>query len=248
MATLNVDNGDSAAICYELVKNTFCTQREGTDVYHARVEAPTKSLREVAEVMVREGLEFSSAQVVSMLESFASVVSRLLQEGNAVNVGSLVHFRPSIRGKFYDPEATFNKTDHQIVITATIGSALRNAAANASVTRATAVRLPEIELVYNGTTGEQDTCVSQGVLLAMGSRFIWNTNASDEGFFAAAGENVLPCSIIKVDDAKETVSMTLPFALEVDEAVELSFRTRNTTNGTLAIVTYGKKIVTVAGA
>lgn len=71
MATLNVENGDSAAIRYDVVKNALLEKSKGEVSYFARVHANTKSLREVAETMVREGSKYSAYEVYCILESFA---------------------------------------------------------------------------------------------------------------------------------------------------------------------------------
>ncbi len=179
MAQLNVDNGAQAAIKYDVVKQAAISKVKGHDVWCARVSAPTKSLREVADTMVREGSKYDSAEVVSILEKFATVTARLLQEGNAINVGSLVYLRPSIRGTFPTQDAGFSKASNKVVITATIGSVLRNVAATAPVQRLSAIALPEIATVYNGLTGTHNTVGSQGPLVIMGKRFIWDETKSE---------------------------------------------------------------------
>lgn len=158
---LNIDNGDSSAIRYNLAKNAILEKSKGELSYYARVVANTKSLREVAETMVREGLKYSAYEVYCVLEFFTDVVTRLLKEGCAVNVGSLVRFRPRIQGKFASETDSFKRGVHRILVGASVGSALRNVAAAAPVSRVSAaVALPELLAVYNGATGHQDMVMS----------------------------------------------------------------------------------------
>lgn len=243
MTTLNPNNGDISAISYDVVKHEPLSRKENKEIFCARVFTPVKSLREVAETMEREGSKYRAVEIFSILEMFAEVVTRLLQEGYAVNVGSLVRFRPSIRGKFETQDEVFNRSRHRIVVTAAIGSALRDVAANAAVVRTLSIPLPELSMVYNGQNGEPETCVSDGLLIAMGKGFIWDDTAEDEGFFLNyAGQN-LPCQIVSMDDKRETVFMIVPHTLNEGDEVELSFRTRHTASGNLAIVVYDRKIV-----
>jgi hypothetical protein len=238
MATLNVDNGSSAAIRYEVVKNFAQSKAKGVNIYNARVQAPTKSLREVADTMVREGCKYEPGEVVAILEKFANVTTRLLQEGNAINVGSLVRFRPSICGTFKSLDTGFSKADHRIIVKASVGTALRNVAATAPVERVTSLGLPELQKVYNAVTGKMNTMCSEGDIIVMGKRFIWNEEAEDEGFFTEVEGNVMKCEVFNLDKDNASAFMhTKQFMMEGDEA-QLIFRTRNTSTGELAVFKY----------
>ncbi len=238
MAMLNADNGTSAAIRYDVVKNYAQSKAKGTNIFNARVQAPTKSLREVADTMVREGCKYDSAEVVAILEKFASVTTRLLQEGNAINVGSLVRFRPSIRGKFNTPETAFSKADHRIVVNASIGSALRDVAATAQVMRVSNIGLPEIATVYNGLTGTHNTVGSQGPLVIMGKRFIWDEEAEDEGFFTEVDGLREKCELTSLNEEGTTAFINIPQEMMEGIEARLYFFTRNTASGELAMIRY----------
>lgn len=246
MALVKAENGSSSAIRYKVLKHPAATKAANREVYCAYVRAPTKSLREVAETMAREGGKYHAREILAILESFAEVVARLLCEGNAVNVGSLVRFCPAIRGTFASRAHTFCKSLHRIVINATIGSALRNVAAHAAVYRVNALRAPIIGRVFNLTTGERDVCLSEGNLLLVGERLIWNDAASDEGFFVTVGAETLRCEVVSVDATYETAVLRLPCALTVGEGITLAFTTRNTPDGARLTVLYGTEIVCVS--
>ena len=239
MATLNVENGDSAAIRYDVVKNALLEKSKGEVSYFARVHANTKSLREVAETMVREGSKYSAYEVYCILESFATVVTRLLQEGNAVNVGSLVRFRPSIQGKFEGEGDSFQRGTHRILVRACIGSALRNIASTASAMRVTpALPMPELLAVFNGATGNEDMVSNEATFAVRGKALVYDKDAADEGFFLNLDGQDLRCPVVTIDEAACNVMLMVPHQVAPGNELELTFRTRHTSNGSLAIVGY----------
>ena len=244
MQMVNADNGDGVGIRYEVVKNHARLKLEAKEVYNAHVVANVKSLREVADAMVREGCKYESAEVLSILEKFATVTARLLQEGCAVNVGSLVRFRPSIQGKFNAENEAFQRGTHRILVRASIGSSLRNVASTASVMRMTpALPLPELLEVFNGATGHAD-CISNEITFTVrGKAFVYDKDAADEGFFLNMDGQELRCPVISMDDGAGHVLLMVPHQVAPGNELELTFRTRRTTNGAMAIIGYAKALV-----
>ena len=238
MTILNANNGDAAAVRYDVVKNCAQSKTLGRDVFCSRTSTRVKSLAEVADTMVREGSKYEANEVVAILEKFAKVTTRLLQEGYAVNVGSLVRFRPSIRGKFETVDEAFSKAKHRIVVRASVGSALRNVAATASVQRITVIPLPEITTVYNGLTGSLATLDTEGPLVVLGKRFMWDATAEDEGFFTEVNGVRQPCEIFSIDTARTSVFMNTSAVMGEGIQATLYFATRNTANGELATIRY----------
>ena len=117
MSSLTAKNNPGHALRYEVVRNALYEKNRGERSYFARVHAEVKSLRELAETMVREGSKYKATEIFAILQDFTDLTIRLLQEGYAINVGSLVRFRPSIRGKFTSEEDVFTRGVHQIVVT-----------------------------------------------------------------------------------------------------------------------------------
>jgi hypothetical protein len=184
--------------------------------------------------------------VFCILEAFAEVVSRLLKEGYAVNVGSLVRFRPSILGRFNSDTETFSRGTHRIVVKACVGTSLRNVAASATVARISATWVPEMTSIYNGMTGEENTVTPEGNIVIAGKRLKWNLSAADEGFFASVDGDELPCTVLTTDKTNETIFVLLPHALAEGQTVEITFRTRVTPNGELSMVEYPTALTCVA--
>jgi hypothetical protein len=241
---LNIDNGDSSAIRYNLAKNAILEKSKGELSYYARVVANTKSLSEVAETTVREGSKYSEYEVYCVLEFFTDVVTRLLKEGCAVNVGSLVRFRPRIQGKFASETDSFKRGVHRILVGASVGSALRNVAAAAPVSRVSAaVALPELLAVYNGATGHQDKVSNESTFIVKGANMVYDVNAADEGFFVNLDGQELRCTVILMDEKHANAVLLMPHQIAPGNEVALSFRTRHTTSGGKAIISYGKTLV-----
>jgi hypothetical protein len=243
---LHIENGEQNAIRYDLSKNALVEKNKGERSYYARVYTTTKSLKTVAEAMVREGLKYSQYEIYCILEAFTDVVTRLLKEGYAVNMGSLVRFRPSIQGSFKTEQDGFTRGDHRIVVRASVGSSLRNVAASAAVARISAAWTPEIHEIHNGMTGEENTVAPDGSLVITGTRLKWNTSAADEGFFANLDGDELRCTVMSTDTTNNTIFILLPHTLVEGQAVELTFRTRTTPSGELAMIDYPEVITCVA--
>ena len=244
MQMLNADNGDAVGIRYEVVKNHAQSKLKAVDVYNARVVAGVKSLREVADAMVLEGCKYETAEVLAILEKFAQVTARLLQKGHAVNVGSLVRFRPSIQGKFNAENDVFQRGAHRILVRACIGSALRDVAATANVMRVTpALPLPELLEVFNGATGNADCISNEMTFTVRGKAFVYDKDAADEGFFLNLDGQELRCSVIALDDGAGHALLMVPHQVAPGNELELTFRTRHTANGAMAIVGYPKPLV-----
>lgn len=239
---LNLENGDSSVIRYDLAKNKFLEKNKGETSYYARVYAKSKSLREVADTMVREGSKYGVYEVYGILEAFTAVVTRLLQEGHAVNMGSLVHFRPSIQGKFATEADVFERGTHRIVVRASVGSALRNVAATAAVSRiSAALSMPELLAVVNGATGNQDKVSNEMTFIIKGKDLIYDEDAADEGFFVNLDGQVLRCTVVMSDGETNAVLM-MPHQLAPGNEVELTFCTRHTTTGRLVTIPYAKTL------
>ena len=239
MQMVNADNGDAVGIRYEVVKNHAQSKVAAKNVYNARVVANVKSLREVADAMVLEGCKYETAEVLAILEKFATVTARLLQKGNAVNVGSLVRFRPSIQGKFEDEGESFQRGTHRILVRACIGSALRNIASTASAMRVTpALPMPELLAVFNGATGNEDMVSNEATFAVRGKALVYDKDAADEGFFLNLDGQDLRCPVVTIDEAACNVMLMVPHQVAPGNELELTFRTRHTSNGSLAVVGY----------
>ena len=183
MAEVNYNAGVASAIRYDVVKNHAAKDARGNPIFNARVTAPAKSLKDVAETMAREGSKYRASEIYQILEHFTSVATNLVEDGNAVNVGSLFHIRPSIRGTFAGEDDAFQRSKQRIQIRTTVGANLRNAAVNAKVQRIGQVMVAEILTVTNAITQKENTLCPNGSLALKGKRLLFDTMAEDEGVF-----------------------------------------------------------------
>lgn len=98
--------------------------------YAARAYIRSCGLMAIAEQMKREGSKYDPHEVVSILQQFFDVVIDRLKQGYSVNVGSMLHFRPSIKGSFAEKDEAFNSAKHQILVSVNEGRRLREALLN----------------------------------------------------------------------------------------------------------------------
>lgn len=108
--------------------------RDGTEgPYAAHVQIRPASLRSIAEQMVREGSKYSEFEIIAIVSQLMETIAYRLTNGESVNLGSMLRLKPAIRGTFSTLETPFNATEHEIVVSATIGSNLRKIIQQATV-------------------------------------------------------------------------------------------------------------------
>jgi hypothetical protein len=226
------------AIQYAVVRNPALSKIKGTDCYNARITAPAMSLRQIAETLVNEGSKYSPAEVNAILEHAADVIARAVKAGRAVNFGALARFRPSIRGSFDGPEDEYTPGKQKIVVTASVGAALRNVAANAPTTKInTVAALPKIVAVYNAVTGAQDTLCRHGDLIVQGINLDW-VEGDETGFFLEVEGEPFKCTPFNVSADKRTVFLHTDAEIIEDETAHLHLVTAE--GG--PVVGYGKTL------
>lgn len=239
MNQLNIENGSRCALRYEVIKNALREKNAGEISYCARVYTTVKSLREIAETMVHEGSKYKAIELFAILQDFTDITTRLLQEGYAVNVGSLVRFRPSIQGKFTSEDDAFTRGRHRIVIRSSTGSILRDVAASATVERINKGETPPKLLnVFNCVTGTLNTVCSTGTLTISGKRLSWNPENPDEGFFTTLDDDTQRCELLHVNEEQTCAFIKIPHTLQEGDQITLTFRTRQVLNGPLRNIPY----------
>ena len=107
---------------------------DGTEgPYAAHVQIRPASLRSIAEQMVREGSKYSESEIIAIISQLMETIAYRLTNGESVNLGSMLRLKPAIRGTFSTLETPFNAAEHEIVVSATIGSNLRKIIQQATV-------------------------------------------------------------------------------------------------------------------
>jgi hypothetical protein len=236
---LNSTNGGADALQYSVVKNHGATKIKGVDVYNARVTTPTKSLLAVAETMQREGSKYQPHEIVGILTQFGDVVARLVNEGNAVNVGSLMKIRPTIKGSFSAEDDNYTEGSQRIVVKTTVGTLLRNVAAKANVRRIDGKTAPEILSVLDTKSGEENAISSEGFIIVTGKHFEWNATQDDEGFFIIVDGVEHKLNVVGDKANKTMVTLETNVSLTAGDEVTLIFRTAKDSAGDPDQYVYG---------
>ena len=143
------DAGEMAKIRYRLLAVPNPTG--GQACFGARVVAKPSSLRSIAEQMVHEGSKYAEHEIVGIAEHMVNVMIAHLREGRAVNFGSVVRLRPSIKGRFEKKSEDFDPTKHQVSIAVSAGRLLRSVLSDVSVERDEQMAVPTIDNVEVST-------------------------------------------------------------------------------------------------
>ena len=142
---LKVNNGDACKVRYQIC---VTPQRENeAPCYGARAEVKTVSLRAIAEQVEREGSKYDASEVICITEHVIGAIIDRLRHGYSVNFGSMMRFRPSIKGRFEHEEDEFDANRHQLVVAVSAGSQLRHALDGVSVERIKQTTTPKIRKV-----------------------------------------------------------------------------------------------------
>jgi hypothetical protein len=115
--------------------------------YAAHVVAQPASLATLAQQMVREGSKYSESEIVAIATQLMETMAYRLANGEAINLGSMVRLRPAIRGTFATNQSPFNAEEHDIIVTASIGSRLRKIVQGAAVEQVDHVTLPKLKQI-----------------------------------------------------------------------------------------------------
>ena len=153
----------SSKVRYRLVETPV--QKEGKACYAARAVVQTTSLRQIAEQMVREGSKYAEHEILGIAEQMIGVIIDRLREGHSVNFGSMMRFRPSIKGNFESKGETFDPKTHQLVVAVSAGSRLRNALEGVTVECLDEVKNPEIRSVTVAPLGDLHVVEVSGIHL-----------------------------------------------------------------------------------
>ncbi len=241
----NEASANLESIQYHLEEIKPLSRKEGTPVYVARVDVKeTYAIADVAQRMVAEGCAVKAATVSLVLSEFAELVGKLMREGRAVNIGGVVRFTPSIRGRFEAPEAEWDTSRHSVVVNALVGSRLRSAASGSAVQRVGAVTLPKLEGVYNMSDGVEGTIASEGILVVKGTRLTWDAEREDEGFFLDLAGARTKCVLQLSRDNDRTVVIRTTQVMSAGDEPELWFYTRLGGNALYQVKFEGELICT----
>ncbi|MBR5592045.1 MAG: hypothetical protein IKW38_05905 [Kiritimatiellae bacterium] len=141
---LNVRN-TIANIAYRLIPLPYLVR--GKQYYAARAEIHPASLKTIAQQMVREGSKYAEHEILGIAEQMMDVIIDNLRHGRSVNFGSVMRFRPTIKGAFTNKDEAFDSSKHQLLVSVSAGSRLRHALEGVAVECVDQVNLPEIRSV-----------------------------------------------------------------------------------------------------
>lgn len=112
--------------------------------YAARAVVKPMNLRQIARQMVREGSKYAEHEILGVAEQMIDVIIDRLRHGASVNFGSMMRFRPSIKGGFESATEPFDAKKHQLKVAVSAGPWLRNALDGVAVEPMVAVTFPQI--------------------------------------------------------------------------------------------------------
>lgn len=248
MAYTNSSAGSAqAGIRYTLRNNKMVSAVKGATAYTMDVEAPALSLENLANRMVRQGSAYSSRDIISVFDEMTEVIIQCLNEGSAVNLGSICRFRPTIKGTLASEDAELSAAN-LVTVAVSAGSKIRDMVRDATTIRisGSGSNVPTLTEVRDATTMRTDGLTSGGNFLVTGSNLSWDTAAEDEGFFLVVnGEEVKATLQDLSGETSALLSNSLTWTTAGD-AITLMLRTRR--DGTLREYTYAGTLTTILSA
>ena len=194
----------SSKVRYRLVETPV--QKEGKACYAARAVVQTTSLRQIAEQMVREGSKYAEHEILGIAEQMIGVIIDRLRDGHSVNFGSMMRFRPSIKGNFDSKEEPFDPKTHQLVVAVSAGSRLRHALDGVAVECLDDGKMPEIRNVTVEVLGDLHFVEVSGIHL-----YQKNLGNGASWWIRTADTQVLIPNVVQKPSGR-TVTFLLPHA------------------------------------
>lgn len=175
-AKLNETLGNEPTVQYTL--SPMPPDAKGHITYGAHAIVKSCGLRAIADQMKREGSKYAQGEILAIAEQMIDVIINRLQNGYSVNFGSMMRFRPSIKGRFETKDAPFDPAQHELLVAVSVGRRLRKALEGVSVEQVADQTIPELNSV-------EVSCSS-------GTRFFkvngYHLNRSDAKWFIKVGK------------------------------------------------------------
>jgi hypothetical protein len=195
----------SNKIRYRLVETPI--KKDGRVCYAARAVVRPMGLAQIAEQMVREGSKYAEHEIVGIAEQMMDVIIYQLRSGYSVNFGSVMRFRPSIKGRFESKEDTFDLKEHQLRVAVSAGSRLRNALDGVAVECVDEVKMPEIRAVSVEHPGQLH-------LVEVTGRHLYQKHLGDGvSWWARVADKQHPIMDVVQKSSGRTVTFLLPQAI-----------------------------------
>ena len=140
--------------------------------------------------MVAEGTGLTRPQAIAYFEKLIQLTERYIKEGNFITT-PLFRFRTSISGTFTTKGDRFDPDRHQIKISSTPGSRIRNIKRVANISKQSAIAYsPEIYQVIDSVTDEINSCVNSGNLATIiGRQLKFDKHNQSQGVYFVSVEN-----------------------------------------------------------
>ena len=192
----------SSKVRYRLVETPM--QKEGKTCYAARAVVQNTSLRQIAAQMVREGSKYAEHEILGIAEQMIDVIIDRLRDGHSVNFGSMMRFRPSIKGSFDAKDEAFDPKTHQLVVAVSAGSRLRKALEGVTVECLDEAKLPEIREVTVEPLGDLRIVEVTGICLRQ------NNLGDGANWWIYTADQHYPISSVVQKASGRTVTFVLP--------------------------------------
>jgi hypothetical protein len=193
---------NSNKIRYRLVETPI--KKEGKVCYAARAVVQPMSLAQIAQQMVREGSKYAEHEIVGIAEQMMDVIIHQLRSGKSVNFGSVMRFRPSIKGRFESKEDAFDLKAHQLRVAVSAGSRLRDALEGVAVECVDEVKMPEIRAVTVDTLGKMRWVEVTG-------KYLYQKNLGDgANWWVRVADKQHPIAEVVQKPTGRTVTFLLP--------------------------------------
>lgn len=234
------------SIQYKVIRNGAASKLKGRDVYSALViPRETYGTQQLSERMADEGCTVKASAIRQVLDELVILITKLVSEGRAVNIGGLIRFMPSIRGNFESPDEPLDPKKHEILINACSGKRMRARAAMSPTSRLDGPPIPVMMQVLDKANGRTNRVSSNGDFFVTGRHLTWDVSAADEGWFIVCDGQETKCLPVakKQEAACAALNTGVAFSAS-DKEVGLIFRTR-LGGKTLHRVEYDSQILTL---
>jgi len=202
-----------------------------------------KKIDDIIRQITKPGSILKETECVAVVHDFFKAISENLKEGYGF-VSEYIRIQPTISGVFNGNDDQFDPLRHQKQISASAGTAFKNAAEQLKLEKVQgSITAPIIKSVYDLKSQETNTQLSPGHMIEVqGSRLKINRDLNDEGIFLVKDADGNETKVEQVHtNLPSRLSGMLPEALSTGNYT-LEIRNRQNGNNNLSIGVYSAEL------
>lgn len=197
---------------YALFENNLTSD---PDDYMALVQPiSTKTMEDLADMMISRGSTVTKAEVLSVMEEFTLATMQCLKDGHNIAT-PLFKLSLSVKGVFDNAFDSFDASRHEVSVRVNAGTRLKEVVSDVKTEKVSSVRpLPVLQSFRDVTSGsENETLTPGGVGHIIGTLLRFDATDAQQGVFFTATNGTVTKAETVVTQRPSEIIFTIPAGL-----------------------------------